>query len=106
MSALDAVQYVNADGLKQGAYVGTALDEVLASSLDWRLVIDESAPVEPEEVVEDDPTDEDEVAEVVSVDADDYSRDELNELARELGIEDAEALATKADVAEAINNPA
>jgi hypothetical protein len=83
-------EWINADGETAGSYLGTEFDKAFASNPDWELVKAEAstAPAEEERSV---------------VDASDYSRDELNQLAQEAGIEDPAALDNKAAVAEAIN---
>lgn len=103
-------EYRHSDGVNTaGVVAGTEHDLVLAADPQWELV-GESQPepeaTEPEGPVETDedtkaPEPTDDPAE--GIDPGDYSREELNAIAAEKGIEDPEGFGTKAEVVEAIN---
>lgn len=83
-------EYVNeATGETAGAFVGSAMEEAFESNADWKLADGHAAA---------DTADQTDV-----IDPDNHSRDELNELAKEAGVEGAEAMPNKPAVADAIN---
>lgn len=94
-------EWVNADGETAGAYLGSEFDKAFASNPDWELVKGSATTAPAEEVPEtsDDSTE----GEVTKVDPSEHSREELNQLATEAGIEDPAELANKGAVADAIN---
>lgn len=100
-------EYRHSDGVNTaGVVAGTEHDLVLAADPEWELVSESQAASEPtadpEPVEEPKETPEpDESTE--GVNPDDYSREELNAIAAQKGVEDPEGFGTKAEVAEAIN---
>jgi hypothetical protein len=85
-----------------GVRVGSETDLAYAGEPDWELVSEVEPAPEPQPEAPEAP--EEEVSEDTgAVDPDEYSRDELNKLAAELGIDKPESYGSKAEVAEAIN---
>jgi hypothetical protein len=97
-------------GERAGAYVGTERDDAFQSDVHWKLVggpevsgprtVDPADPRSPRDLeVTPDEAPETEGGET---DVDKMSRDELNELAESLGVEDPASLGNKQEVKDAI----
>jgi len=93
----DTHEYINADGETRGAFPGTEQDKVYASDPDWTLAGKGSPATETPAGSESTGSPDDN-----GTDIDSLSRDELNALATEKGVENPEELPNKGAVKDAI----
>jgi hypothetical protein len=93
----DTHEYVNAGGETRGAFAGTEQDKVYASDPDWTPVGKSTPATETPAGSESKGSPDDN-----GTDIDSLSRDELNALAAEKGVENPEELPNKGAVKEAI----
>lgn len=99
----DTHEYINADGETRGAFAGTEQDKVYASDPDWTLAGKGSPATEtPAGSESAGSPDGDGTVGEQAPDLDSLSRDELNALAAEKGVENPEELPNKGAVKEAI----
>jgi hypothetical protein len=99
----DTHEYINADGETRGAFAGTEQDKVYASDPDWTPVGKSTPATETPAGSKSTGSPDDYGTDGKQTsDLDSLSRDELNALAAEKGIEEPEDLPNKAAVKDAI----